>query len=94
MSDVQLTVIDQPAAQFVLAGPGFQGAPGSQGPAGSTGSRFLDEMTAIYLNGSFSIGTPGRIPFGVGPVATGGASVHYIGASSYNPIHIASGSFY
>lgn len=70
--------------------------PGEQGPQGvpgSTGSRLLDEITSIMTNGSFSIGVPGQVPFGVGPVQPSGASMHYVGADLYNAIHIESGSF-
>lgn len=80
------------------AGPqgptGPQGSTGPQGPAGSTGSAFLDELTAIYRNGSFSVGTPGQVPFGVGPVVPPETAFHYVSAYAYNPIHLASGSFY
>jgi hypothetical protein len=73
--------------------PGLVGPPGPQGPAGSTGSRLLDEMTAIVLNGSGNIGTPGTIPYGVGAVLPESGSFIGIGYSSYNPIHVPSGSF-
>jgi hypothetical protein len=53
----------------------------------------LDEITAIYKNGSFSIGVPGTVPFGVGPVVPAGESFFYLGVDAYNPIHIPSGSF-
>lgn len=73
--------------------PARPGPPGPQGPEGTTGSRLLDELTAIHRNGSFSVGTPGKVPFGVGPVVPPGVAFHYIGADAYNPIHLASGSF-
>lgn len=73
--------------------PTRPGPTGPQGPAGSTGSVLLDELTAIYRNAAFSVGTPGNVPFGVGPVVPPGAAFHYIGADAYNPIHLASGSF-
>ena len=73
--------------------PVIPGATGPQGPEGTTGSVLLDELTAIYRNGSFSIGVPGQVPFGVGPVAPSGTSFYYAGADAYNPIHLPSGSF-
>jgi len=69
------------------------GPEGPIGPAGSTGSVLLDELTEIHRNGSFSIGTPGTVPFGVGPVIPPGTSFYYVSAEAYNPIHLASGSF-
>jgi hypothetical protein len=73
--------------------PTRPGPTGPQGPEGTTGSKLLDELTAIYRHGAFSVGTPGTVPFGVGPVVPPGAAFHYIGADAYNPIHLASGSF-
>lgn len=73
--------------------PVIPGATGPQGPEGTTGSTLLDELTAIYRNGSFSIGVPGQVPFGVGPVAPSGTSFYYASADAYNPIHLPSGSF-
>jgi hypothetical protein len=69
--------------------------PGEQGPQGvpgTTGSRALDELTAIMTYGTYTIGVPGRVPFGVGPVPPSGISMHYVGADLYNAIHIESGS--
>jgi hypothetical protein len=79
------------AALGIGAGP--VGPAGPPGPPGSTGSLLLDEITAIYKNGSFSIGVPGTVPFGVGPVVPAGESFFYLGVDAYNPIHIPSGSF-
>jgi hypothetical protein len=73
--------------------PVVPGPIGPVGPEGSTGSVLLDELTAIYRNGSFSVGTPGQVPFGVGPVVPPGTAFHYISADAYNPIHLPSGSF-
>jgi hypothetical protein len=67
--------------------------PGPTGPAGPTGSVLLDELTSIYQNAAFSVGKPGSVPFGVGPVVPPGVSFHYIGADAYNPVHLPSGSF-
>lgn len=72
---------------------GDTGASGPQGPAGSTGSFLLDEIGAIYRNASASIGVPGAVPFGVGPVVPSGESFYYLGVDAYNPVHIPSGSF-
>ena len=73
--------------------PALPGPTGPQGPAGSTGSFMLDELTAIYRNAAFSVGTPGSVPFGVGPVVPPGVAFHYIGVDAYNPVHLPSGSF-
>lgn len=69
-----------------------EGPQGIQGVPGTTGSRMLDEITAIMTKGTFSIGVPGQVPFGVGPVPPSGISMHYIGADLYNALHIESGS--
>jgi hypothetical protein len=73
--------------EFLQPGPA-----GVQGVAGSTGSRLLDEITSIYTRGTFSIGTPGQVPFGVGPVPPASGSYYFIGPDLYNAIHIQSGS--
>jgi hypothetical protein len=51
------------------------------------------EPLEILVNAAFSVGRPGRIPFGVGPVLTPGAAFSGISQSDYYPIHHASGSF-
>jgi hypothetical protein len=51
------------------------------------------EPLEILLNAAFSVGVPGRIPFGVGPVLLPGAAFSGISQSDYYPIHHASGSF-
>jgi hypothetical protein len=51
------------------------------------------EPIEIILNGSFSIGRPGRIPFGVGPAPAAGVGISGVSQRDYNPIHVASGSF-
>jgi len=84
------------ALPYASGQTGPQGNPGPQGPQGapgSTGSLLLDELTAIYRNGSFSVGTPGQVPFGVGPVTPPGTAFHSISADAYNPVHLPSGSF-
>lgn len=68
------------------------GPPGATGAPGSTGSRLLDEITAIFSQGTFSIGVPGTVPFGVGPVPPASGSLYFIGPELYNAIHIQSGS--
>jgi len=66
---------------------------GAAGAAGSTGSRLLDEITAIALRGSTGIGSPGTMPFAVGAVPPVSGSFVGIDYSAYNPIHALSGSF-
>jgi len=51
------------------------------------------EMLLIPENAAFSVGKPGQIPFGVGPVLPPGAAFSGITRSDYYPIHHASGSF-
>lgn len=74
--------------EFLKPGPA-----GAQGVPGSTGSLLLDEITAISSRGTFSIGVPGTVPFGVGPVpSSGNQPFYFIGPELYNAIHIPSGS--
>ena len=51
------------------------------------------EPLSVLLNAAFSVGQPGGVPFGVGPVLTPGAAFSGISQSDYYPIHHASGSF-
>lgn len=51
------------------------------------------EVLLIPENAAFSVGKPGQIPFGVGPVLSPGAAFSGINRSDYFPIHHASGSF-
>lgn len=51
------------------------------------------EPLGVLLNAAFSVGRPGSIPFGVGPVLLPGAAFSGISQSDYHPIHHASGSF-
>lgn len=53
----------------------------------------LLESELIRNNGSYSIGVPGAIPFGVGPIASTGMNLAPIGPDQYNVIDIRSGSF-
>jgi hypothetical protein len=53
----------------------------------------LLESEMIRTNGSYSIGTPGTVPFGVGPIAATGMDLAPIGPDQYNVIDIRSGSF-
>lgn len=53
----------------------------------------LAESESIRLNGSYSIGVPGNVPFGVGPLTSTGMDLTPIGAEHYNVIDIRSGSF-
>jgi len=51
------------------------------------------EPLGILVNAAFSVGVPGSIPFGVGPVLSPGKAFTGIAQSDYYPIHLASGSF-
>ena len=53
----------------------------------------LLEAERIRYSGSYSIGTPGSVPFGVGPIAPTGMALAPIGPDQYTVIDIASGSF-
>lgn len=55
-------------------------------------ARDIEESRLIRQNGTVSIGTPGTVPFGVGPVIPPGMSLVGIGPDSYNVIDIYSGS--
>lgn len=53
----------------------------------------MRERAALTSGASFSVGTPGTVPFGVGPVVPPGAAFAGIGPDAYNPVHLPSGSF-
>lgn len=53
----------------------------------------LLEAEKIRTNGSYTIGTPGSVPFGVGPITATGMDLAPIGPDQYTVIDIASGSF-
>lgn len=53
----------------------------------------LAEAESIRVQGSYSIGVPGTVPFGVGPVTSTGMELAPIGPEHYNVIDIRSGSF-
>lgn len=55
--------------------------------------RAQTEESAIRRNAAFSVGKPGAMPYGVGPVIPPGMAFFGIGPDAYNPIHLASGSF-
>jgi hypothetical protein len=55
-------------------------------------ARDIEESRLIRRNGTVSIGTPGQVPFGVGPIVPPGMSLVGIGADAYNVIDIYSGS--
>ena len=53
----------------------------------------LLESELMRTNGSYSIGTPGSVPFGVGPIAATCMDLAPIGPDQYTVIDIRSGSF-
>lgn len=55
-------------------------------------ARDIEESRLIRRNATVSIGTPGTVPFGVGPVVPPGMSLVGIGPDAYNVIDIYSGS--
>lgn len=58
----------------------------------SESARDIEESRLIRRNATVSIGTPGQVPFGVGPIIPPGMSLVGIGADAYNVIDIYSGS--
>jgi hypothetical protein len=56
-------------------------------------ARDIEEARLIRRNGSLSIGVPGQVPFGVGPVIASGMAIAGLGPEAYNPVDLASGSF-
>lgn len=58
----------------------------------SESARDIEEARLIRKFGTVSIGTPGTVPFGVGPVIPPGMSLVGIGPDSYNVIDVYSGS--
>jgi hypothetical protein len=55
-------------------------------------ARDIEESRLIRRNATVSIGTPGTVPFGVGPIIPPGMSLVGIGPDAYNVIDIYSGS--
>lgn len=55
-------------------------------------ARDVEERRLIRRNASVSIGTPGTVPFGVGPIIPPGMSLVGIGPDAYNVVDIYSGS--
>jgi hypothetical protein len=55
-------------------------------------ARDIEESRLIRRNATVSIGTPGTVPFGVGPMIPPGMSLIGIGPDAYNVIDIRSGS--
>lgn len=55
-------------------------------------ARDVEEARLIRRNGTATIGLPGVVPFGVGPVITPGMSLVGIGPDAYNVIDVHSGS--
>lgn len=56
-------------------------------------SRGAEEAQLIRENATVTIGTPGAVPFGVGPILPTGMAFAGIGPDSYNVVDIYSGSF-
>lgn len=54
--------------------------------------RDIEESKLIRRNATVSIGVPGTVPFGVGPIIPPGMSLVGIGPDSYNVIDTRSGS--
>lgn len=65
---------------------------GVPGATGTAGGRLLNEIEAMTLYGSRTIGTPGGMLFGVGPMPPPSGDFAGLSYASYNPVHTASGS--
>ncbi len=64
-------------------------SPTQPGPTGPTGPAGFAGPQAV----PGSIGIPGRLLFGVGPIVPAGATFYPLFAELYDPVHLPSGSF-
>jgi len=85
--------IDVPGTLDVTGAATFDAAVSVGNLSAVVTTKAQHEETQIRQRAAFSVGTPGIIPFGVGPVIPPGMAFFGIGPDAYNPIHVASGSF-
>jgi len=52
-----------------------------------------NEAISIRNNAAFSVGSPGSVPYGIGPVVPPGTAFAGLGPDAYNPVHLPSASF-
>jgi hypothetical protein len=84
--------IDVPGTLDVTGAAVFDSRVTINGTDITESARDIEESRLIRRNGTVSIGTPGTVPFGVGPVIPPGMSLVGIGPDAYNVIDIYSGS--
>jgi hypothetical protein len=84
--------IDVPGTLDVTGAAVFDSRVTINGTDITESARDVEESRLIRRNGTVSIGTPGTVPFGVGPVIPPGMSLVGIGPDAYNVIDIYSGS--
>lgn len=86
------TNIDVPGTLDVTGDAVFDSRVTINGADITESARDIEESRLIRRNATLSIGTPGTVPFGVGPMVPPGMSLVGIGADAYNVIDIYSGS--
>lgn len=84
--------IDVPGTLDVTGNAVFDSRVTINGSDITESARDIEESRLIRRNASVSIGTPGMVPFGVGPIIPPGMSLVGIGPDSYNIIDTLSGS--
>jgi len=84
--------IDVPGTLDVTGNAVFDSRVTINGADITESARDIEESRLIRRNATVSIGTPGMVPFGVGPIIPPGMSLGGIGPDSYNIIDTLSGS--
>jgi len=84
--------IDVPGTLDVTGNAVFDSRVTINGTDITESARDIEESRLIRRNATVSIGTPGTVPFGVGPIIPPGMSLVGIGPDAYNVIDIYSGS--
>lgn len=92
-TDVEWTSnIDVPGTLDVTGNAVFDARVTVNGIDVTESARDVEEARLIRRNGTATIGLPGTVPFGVGPMIPPGMSLVGIGPDSYNVIDVYSGS--
>jgi len=84
--------IDVPGTLDVTGNAVFDSRVTINGADITESARDIEESRLIRRNATVSIGTPGMVPFGVGPIIPPGMSLAGIGPDAYNTIDTLSGS--
>ena len=84
--------IDVPGTLDVTGAAVFDSRVTINGTDITESARDIEESRLIRRNATVSIGTPGMVPFGVGPIIPPGMSLVGIGPDAYNVIDTLSGS--